>query len=307
MLRGNASCPGQRLQAASGDGSVAIRAKAGKWRGIQQNDNAERQDLFALVNGLKVHYVIDGPEGAPCVTFVTGIANDVTMWDGQVAALAGKYRLLRYDLRGQGKTAATPGPYSIASLGQDLVGLWDALGIERTHLVGLGLGASVSLGVAIDHPERLKSLVPCCCRAQMVPDFAAMWHNLYKTVEAGGVEPIVEQTAQRWFTDEFKAANPAVIDAVRAMIRATSKEGYLGVVSAFLGLALEARIPEIRTPTLFIGGADDKLGGPAALMQGLADKVPGARYSAVPNAAHIANIQNPQGFNDILKAFLDAH
>lgn len=263
--------------------------------------------MFASVNGLEVHYVVDGPEGAPWVTFVTGIANDVTMWNGQVAALAGKYRLLRYDLRGQGKTAATPGPYSIASLGQDMVGLWDVLGIRQTHLVGLGLGASVALGVAIDHPERLISLVPCCCRAQMVPDFAAMWHGLYKTVEAGGVEPIVEQTAQRWFTDEFKAANPAVIDSVRAMIRATSKQGYLGVVSAFLGLALEARIPEISSPTLFIGGADDKLGGPATLMQGLADKVPGATYSAVPNAAHIANIQNPQGFNDILKAFLDAH
>jgi len=263
--------------------------------------------VFTSVNGLAVHYVVDGPEGAPWLTFVTGIANDVTMWEGQVAALAARYRVLRYDLRGQGKTAATPGPYSIDSLGQDLVGLWDALGIGRSHLVGLGLGASISLGVAISHPERLISLAPCCCRAQMVPEFAAMWHNLYKTVDAGGVEPIVEQTAQRWFTDEFKAANPAVIDAVRAMIRATSREGYLGVVSAFLGLALESRIHEIRTPTLFIGGADDKLGGPAALMQGLADKVPDARYSAVPNAAHIANIQNPQGFNDILKQFLDAH
>lgn len=263
--------------------------------------------MFASVNGLEVHHVVDGSEGAPWVTFVTGIANDVTMWEGQVAALAASYRVLRYDLRGQGKTAATPGPYSIESLGQDLVGLWDALGIHRTHLVGLGLGASISLGVAIRHADRLISLVPCCCRAQMVPEFAALWHSLYDTVQAGGVGPIVEQTTQRWFTEEFKAANPAVIDAVRAMIRATSKEGYLGVVSAFLGLALEARIHEIATPTLFIGGADDKLGGPAALMQGLADRVPGARYQAVPNAAHIANIQNPQGFNQILKAFLDAH
>jgi 3-oxoadipate enol-lactonase len=263
--------------------------------------------LFVTVNGLQVHYAVDGPEGAPWVTLVTGIANDVTMWDGQVRALAGDYRVLRYDLRGQGKSAATPGPYSIASLGQDMVGLWDGLGIARTHLAGLGLGASISLGVAIDHPQRLISLAPCCCRAQMVPDFAAMWHKLYETVAAGGVEAIVEQTAQRWFTEEFKAANPQVLDSVRAMIRATSRDGYLGVVAAFLGLALEDRIREIKAPTLFIGGADDKLGGPATLMQGLADQVPGARYAAVPNAAHIANIQNPQGFNDILKAFLDTH
>jgi 3-oxoadipate enol-lactonase len=228
------------------------------------------------------------------------------MWDAQAAALAPRYRVLRYDLRGQGKTAATPGPYSIASLGRDLVELWDALGVTRTHLVGLGLGGSISLGLAIDHPGRIASLVPCCCRARMVPEFAAMWHQLYSAVEKGGVEPIVEPTAQRWFTDAFKVANPGVLDDVRAMIRATSREGYLGVVSAFLGLDLEDRLGAIGAPTLYIGGADDKLGGPAELMRGLAAKVPGARFAAVPEAAHIANIQNPSGFNRILREFLDA-
>ncbi len=263
--------------------------------------------MFAEVNGIRVHYVVDGPAGAPWVTFVTGIANDVTMWDGQAQSLAANYRVLRYDLRGQGGSAATAGDYSIASLGRDLVGLWDALGITRTHLVGLGLGGSVSLVVAIEHPARLISLVPCCCRATMVPDFAVMWHKLQATVREAGVEAIVEPTAQRWFTEEFKAANPQVLDGVRAMIRATSKDGYLGVVSAFLELDLEQRIHAIRAPTLFIGGAEDRIGGPADVMQALAGKVPGARYAGVAHAAHIANIQNPEGFNRTLKDFLDAH
>ena len=262
--------------------------------------------MFVPANGIQVHYLIDGPEGAPWITFVTGIANDVTMWDGQAAALASKYRVLRYDLRGQGGTAATSGSYSIASLGQDLISLWDALGIRKSHLVGLGLGGSISLGVALDHPDRLLSLVPCCCRARMVPDFAVMWHKLFDTVEAGGIEAIVEQTAQRWFSDEFKAAHPQVLESVRAMIRATSKEGYLGVVSAFLNLDLEDRIDRIRVPTLFVGGAEDRIGGPASVMQVLAGKVPGARFASVPDAAHIANVQNPQAFNQILLSFLDA-
>jgi 3-oxoadipate enol-lactonase len=262
--------------------------------------------MFTFAGGIDVHHITEGPVDAPWVTFITGIANDVTMWQSQAAALTDRYRVLRYDLRGQGKTAATPGPYSIASLGRDLVELWDALGVTRTHLVGLGLGGSISLGLAIDHPGRIASLVPCCCRARMVPEFAAMWHQLYSAVEKGGVEPIVEPTAQRWFTDAFKVANPGVLDDVRAMIRATSREGYLGVVSAFLGLDLEDRLGAIGAPTLYIGGADDKLGGPAELMRGLAAKVPGARFAAVPEAAHIANIQNPSGFNRILREFLDA-
>jgi 3-oxoadipate enol-lactonase len=262
--------------------------------------------MYAQVNGIKMHYSVDGPLDAPWVTFVTGIANDVTMWEGQVKALAGKYRVLRYDLRGQGKSEATPGAYTIASLGQDLVALWDALKIQKTHLVGLGLGSCVAMGVAIDHPGRLISLAPCCCRAKMAPDFAVMWHKLYDTVNQNGIESIVEQTAQRWFSEDFKAANPQVLDAVRAMIRSTSKEGYLGVVSAFIGLDLENEIHRIKAPTLFIGGGEDKVGGPEGIMRDIAAKVPGARYVPVPGAAHIANLQNEAGFNAILKEFLDA-
>ena len=215
--------------------------------------------------------------------------------------------MLRYDLRGQGKSEATAGPYSIASLQQDLLALWDALKIQKTHLAGLGLGGAISLGVAIDHPARLLSLAACCCRAKMTPEFALMWHTLYDTVNQNGIESIVEQTAQRWFSDAFKAANPEVLARVREMIRATSKDGYLGVVTAFINLDLEDEIQRITVPTLFIGGAQDRVGGPADIMRALAARVAGARYVAVPGAAHIANLQNEAGFNRILQEFLGAH
>jgi 3-oxoadipate enol-lactonase len=138
----------------------------------------------------------------------------------------------------------------------------------------------------------------------MVPEFATMWHKLRDTVSVNGVEPIVEPTAQRWFSEEFKAANPAVLDAVRAMIRGTTREGYLGATAAFLGLDLEEALPRIRARTLYVSGAEDRLGGPPELMRGLAEKVPGARQVSVPGAAHIANIQNPAAFNRILRDFL---
>lgn len=261
--------------------------------------------MFEQTNDIKTHYVIDGPAGAPWVTFVTGIANDTTMWEEQANALSDKFRVLRYDLRGQGQSKATSGDYSVELLCDDLVALWNGLKIPRSHLVGLGLGGSISIAMGIAHSRRLISLVPCCCRAKMEPDFAAMWHKLYDTVRAQGVEAIVEPTAQRWFTEEFKAAHPEVIEGVRKMIRATSRAGYLGVVSAFLELDLGDRLSAIDVPTLFIGGAEDRVGGPEALMRGLAAKVKGADYVAIPNAAHIANIQNPRAFNAVLLSFLE--
>jgi len=251
----------------------------------------------------EVSYRVEGKSG-PWVTFVTGIANDYSMWDAQAPALAGEFRVLRYDLPGQGGTPASKGAVTIDSLVRDLVVLWDSLGIATSHLVGLGLGGAIAQAAAIRHAARIDRLVPCCCRAQMVPDFAALWHQLIATVQAQGIEPIVEPTLQRWFPEPFRTANPQAMDAVRKMIRRTSVKGYLDCAGAFLGLALEDRLHLIKARTLYLSGADDHRGGPSALMAGLAAKVPGARHAAVPDAAHIANIQNPDGFNRLVMDFL---
>lgn len=260
-----------------------------------------------IVNGIRVNSVVDGAEGKPWVTLVTGIANDTTMWDAQVAALQRDFRVLRYDLRGQGGTQATPPPYSMAQLVEDLIGLLDAMKIEKTHLVGLGLGGAIVQAAAVAQGDRFLSLMPTCCRAQMVPEFAALWHKLIDEVNGRGFEAIVEPTVQRWFSDDFKAAHPEVLAKVRTMIRRTSLDGYLGCIGAFLGLSVESDLGRIRNRTLYVSGAEDKLGGPPALMAGLAAKVPGAKHVSVPRAAHIANIQNPEGFNAILVDFLKGH
>jgi 3-oxoadipate enol-lactonase len=253
---------------------------------------------------IAVSHRIDGSAG-PWVTFITGIANDYSMWDRQAAALSSGFRVLRYDLPGQGGTAPSGGAVTIESLARDLIALWDALGIASSHLVGLGLGGAVAQAAAIDHAARIDRLVPCCCRAQMVPEFAALWHQLIATVKAKGIEPVVEPTLARWFPEPFRAANPEAMDAVRAMIRRTNVKGYVDCAGAFLGLALEDRLPHIRARTLYLSGADDNRGGPPPLMAGLAAKVPGARHASVPDAAHIANVQNPAGFNRLLIDFLN--
>jgi 3-oxoadipate enol-lactonase len=252
---------------------------------------------------LKTNYQIDGA-GPRWVTFVTGIANDISLWDGQVPALARGFKVLRYDLRGHGGSESTPGDYTIDILVRDLRTLLDELKVEKTSLVGLGLGGALAQAFAIQHPQRVERLMPCCCRAQMVPEFAALWHKLRDTVRQNGLESIVEPTVQRWFSEDFKAAHPEVLDKVRRMIRGTTQQGYLGVTGAFLGLALAPRLGEIKAPTLYVSGADDHLGGPPPLMQGLSEKVKGARHVSVPKAAHIANIQHPEGFNQVLKEFL---
>jgi 3-oxoadipate enol-lactonase len=252
---------------------------------------------------IRIHYRIDG-SGVRWVTFVTGIANDLTMWEGQVPALERDFRILRYDLRGHGGSEATGGDYSVSLLVEDLLALLNQLRIQTTSLVGLGLGGAIAQAFAIEYPERVEALMPCCCRARMVPDFAAMWHKLRATVQQEGLEAIVEPTVRRWVSEEFKAAHPEVLEKIRKMIHGTTFEGYMGVTAAFLGLDLEDRLPDIKARTLYVSGAEDKLGGPPELMKGLSEQVRGAQHVSVPKAAHIANIQNPEGFNQLLTDFL---
>jgi 3-oxoadipate enol-lactonase len=256
------------------------------------------------VNGIKTEYRIDGKEGAPYITFITGIANDHTLWDPQVEALGKDYRTLRYDLRGHGDTQATDGDYTMELLVRDLMGLLTELNISRTHLVGLGLGGAIAQAAVISDAVRFRSLAACCCRAKMVPEFAALWHKLREAVAKDGVEAVVEPTVQRWFSDDFKAANPQVVQNMQNMIRGTTTLGYMGVSAAFLALNIEDKLPQIKISTLYLSGAEDKLGGPPALMAEMANKVPVSQHRSVPKAGHIANIQNPAGFNSALADFL---
>ena len=255
------------------------------------------------MNGPRISYRVDGERG-PWVTLVTGIANDTTMWNAQVPALgavlpraalrparAGRQRRHRAALQHR---AAGPTIWS---------GSGDRLGVEKTHLIGLGLGGGIVQAAAVAHRDRLISLMPVCCRAKMVPEFAAMWRALIEKVKKDGVESIVEQTAQRWFSDDFKAKNPGVLDEVRAMIRRTSLDGYLGCVGAFLGMDVEKDSGRIRVPTHYLSGAEDKVGGPPALMAGTRGaRFPARGHASVPGAAHIANVQNPAGFNELVVA-----
>lgn len=256
-------------------------------------------------NGIRISYELDGRKGTPWVTFITGIANDTTMWDGQLPGLEKDFRILRLDSRGHGDSEATEGDYNFDMLIGDVLGVWDALDIQKTHLVGLGLGGSTSIGIGIRHSDRLLSLVPTACRAVMTPDLASRWPGLVAAVKEGGMEAVAETTVQRWFTEAFKAANPDVLESVRNQIRRTDPNGYFGCISAFMSLDfMPEGVDNISVPTHFISGSDDRSGGPSDVMQALADTVQGAVHTAIPNAAHICNIQNPPGYNLVLGKFL---
>jgi 3-oxoadipate enol-lactonase len=257
-----------------------------------------------VLDGLSFRLRIEGAgAGAPWLTFSNSHATDLHLWDGQVAALADRFRILRYDARGHGGSDASDGAYDMALLADDAVALWDELGIERSHLVGLSLGGTTGLELAARFPRRVASLVACDCRHMVTEDFIKGWAPRIALARHQGMDALVDSTIERWFTPAYRAANPPELDRVRDMIRRTSVAGYIGCAEALKGIDTEKRLGGIRCPVLAMGGEFDP-SAPPALMADIAARIPGARHVVIDGAAHMSNLEQPEAFNRALDDFL---
>ena len=259
--------------------------------------------MIVTANGVALNVRIDGPDGAPWLTFSNSLATDMGMWDDQVAALRDRFRILRYDKRGHGGSVAPPGPYPISDLVTDVVGLWDALGVSRSHFVGLSIGGMTGMGLGIGHGGRLLSLTLCCTRADSPPEYNAAWPGRLAVAREKGMEALVASTLERWFTPGIRKREPDAMARMGKMIAGTSVEGYCGCVHALMNLPWRPALGKIATPTLCIGGSND------VLLEGTREAqraIPGALYVEVGPAGHIANIEQPALFTAALGAFLDS-
>jgi 3-oxoadipate enol-lactonase len=238
---------------------------------------------------------VDGEEGRPWLVLSNSLAADHTMWDPQMPLLTQRYRVLRYDTRGHGRSDAPPAPYSFDELIADVIAVMDHHGIERAAYMGLSLGGMTGLGLALAHPDRLSALVCCAARADNPEPFVKSWDERIAAVDRAGMEGLVSDAIERWLTPAFRAAHPEEEAKLAAMIRATKPEGYKGCAAALKTLNYLKDLGRMRVPSLYVAGSEDA-GAPVPAMQAMADATPGARLAVVPDAAHIANVNNPDGF-----------
>lgn len=253
-------------------------------------------------NGIDIHYAIEG-EG-PVVTMSHSLGCNLTMWDGQVRALRGRYRVLRYDTRGHGQTSAPAGAYSLAQLADDLHALLRRLDIQETHVVGLSMGGMIGQVFALAHPAMVKSLVLCDTTSRYPAGAGAVWDERIRTAEARGMEPLVEPTLGRWFTGPFRARHPDLMERVGAMVRATPPQGYVGCCHAIPKIDVTDRLKEIHCPALVIVGEEDP-GTPVEMARDIQAALPGAELAILRSASHISNLEQPEEFTRVLAGFLD--
>ncbi len=254
-------------------------------------------------NGINIHYRIEGPEKAPFVTLSHSLATNLSMWEPQMEALTSHYRVLRYDMRGHGGTDAPEGPYSFEQLVGDVVELLGALGIKKTHFIGLSIGGMIGQVMAMQYPALLRGLVLCDTSSRLPDDAKPIWDERMESVRTEGMEAQVEPTLERWFTAPFRQTRSAMMDTVREMIRRTKPAGYIGCGHAILSLDLFDQITGITAPTLIIAGEDDP-GTPVSAARAIHGQIKDSELVILKSASHLSNMEQPEAFNEAVTAFL---
>src|SRR5213592_2543987 len=255
------------------------------------------------VNDISMNYTFDGPADAPVVTMSHSLATDRGMWDPTVPALTSRFRVLRYETRGHGQTAAPKSAYSLDQLADDALALLRALGIQRTHWVGLSMGGMIGQTLALKAPELFSSLVLCDTSSRIPPEAKPLWDERVHTAETKGMEPLVEGTLARWLTTPFRERGGEVVERVRGMIRSTNPVGYIGCCQAISSLNLTDRIGVIKSPTLIIVGEEDQ-GTPVAASRVMNEQIKGSQLAILKSAAHLSNMEQPEAFTQALVGFL---
>ncbi len=255
---------------------------------------------FVDSNRAQIHYTFDGQEGNPVLILSNSLGTNYSMWDLQLPEFLKKFHLLRYDMRGHGRSSVTPGPYSIEQLAKDVLRLADALKLGRFHFCGLSMGGMIGMWLAANAPNRLDKLVLCNTAAKI--GTAETWNTRIETVRKDGMKQVAAAAMERWFSSAFRGRATATVANTQKILEQTSPEGYAACCAAVRDFDYREQLGKIHTPSLVISGTHDPATTPAE-GQFLAKQIQGARYVEL-NAAHLSNIEDADRFTKEVAAFL---
>jgi 3-oxoadipate enol-lactonase len=247
------------------------------------------------------HHRLDGPADAPVVVLSNSLGSTLEMWAPQVAPLTQRFRLLRYDHRGHGRSEVPPGPYTIGELAGDVLELLDSLGLDRVSFCGLSMGGMIGMRLAAEAPARVDRLVLSCTSAHLPPP--ELWVERAATARGGGIGELADGAMERWFTPAFRAEQPDTVARIREQVATTPAEGYAACCEAIRDWDFRDRLGTIEAPTLVIAAAHDP-STPPEHGEAIARAIPGAGMRILPGAAHLANVERPETFTEAVLAHL---
>lgn len=252
-----------------------------------------------------LHYQIDGSPDAPPLLLINALGTTIDLWVEHAPRLAKTHRVIRYDARGHGQSAARPGSeqspeFTLEQLGQDALSMLDAAGVKSAHVAGISLGGLTSMWLGVNAPSRVRSLFIANTAAKV--GNAQRWIDRVELVRRSGMTEIAALTMKGWFTPEFAEREPAAVERCRAMVAACPPEGYIGCCAVLRETDLREAIASIRIPTRVLAGSRD----PSASLEDvgfIARQIPGAELVTC-ECAHMSAVERTDDFAAELDGWL---
>jgi 3-oxoadipate enol-lactonase len=250
--------------------------------------------------GARIWYTVDGRDDAPAMLLMHSLGTTNALWDEQLPLLVDKYRLIRYDARGHGKSTGTPGDFTIELLGRDALAVLDAVNAKAAVVCGISIGGLTAIWLGQHQHDRVQRLVLANTAARI--GSREGWSERIDAVRESGMEVAAEQAMPRWFTDSFRVLHPDVVARFRSIARACPLETYLSACAALRDTDLRRDLHRITAPTLVVAGTRDQS---TTVADGayLRDNIPEARMEVL-EAAHLSNVERPTEFSAHLADFL---
>jgi len=259
---------------------------------------------FAKINSNVMHFGQAGNLAGHTILFANSLGTDFRIWQEVAADLASDYQVVLYDKRGHGLSDTPQAPYTIEEHIDDLIGLADHLELERMVICGVSVGGMIAQGVAAKVPERVQALVLCDTAHVIGPK--DMWDTRMAAIEKGGLESIADMVMERWFSPEFHQFNAKQMAGYRNMFSRTPLAGYLGTCTAIRNADFTESSAKLSLPTLCVCGESDGA-TPPALVQSLAELIPGAQYQLIESAGHLPSVEQPVVLTKLIRKFLTEH
>lgn len=245
-------------------------------------------------------YHLDGPDDAPVLVLSPSLGTTTTLWDAALPELSVRFRVLRHDLPGHGRSPTPQGPVGIEDIGGGVLSLLDGLEVERASFCGVSIGGMVGMWLSANVPERIDRLALCCTGAKLGAreDYA----ERAELVRREGTAVTVEGARRRWFTEGFQDSDAArrILDDLAAV----PAEGYAACAEAVGAFDFRDKLNRILSPTLLLFGADDPV-TPPDVRETLLGGITGARTVTV-SGAHLAVAEQPEAFAAALLTHLEA-
>ena len=239
----------------------------------------------------------------PAVMLIHGVGADGTSWDQIAPALTADFRVLRLDLRGHGKSGHVDPPLMLDDFVRDVMDVLDVCSVPAAHIVGFSLGGMIAQATALSHAERVDRLVVLSAVAGRTAEERKRVQARLRLLQEQGVEAITGAAQERWFTPEFIARNPEIVERRMRQLRNNHGPSYAAAYTVFSTSDLGDRLHAIRAPTLIATGEHD-VGSNTRMAGYMNERIRGSRLEILAGLRHSILIEAPQVVLHLVRGFL---